>query len=394
LSSLLLAATDANNTFVNLDIHIWEWVALIGFITLLLMLDLLLVHRRPHEIHFKEAAIESAIWISIGLAFTGVIYYIGKTSGVAPDGTHGIDVGAKAAGEYISGFLLEKSLSVDNVFVWAVIFTYFAVPKMYQFRVLFWGIFGALVLRAGFIFAGSALIERFTVTLAVFGAILLYTAYKLAFQEETEVDPEKSIVLRAVRKVVPSTDKLDGQKLFTVQNGKRLATPLFAVLVMVETTDVVFAVDSVPAIFSVSREQFIVFSSNAFAILGLRALYFLLGGMQDKFRYLHYGLGAILGFVGVKMLITFAAAQFEWPSKDFHFPTFVSLGVIFGILVITIVASLWAEKRDPRTIEAHMPGHATLTERKQRGDDLDGDGEPDPMEEVGVLGQDDADPNT
>jgi tellurite resistance protein TerC len=394
MTSLMLAATDANASFVNLDIHLWEWAALVGFIVLLLVVDLLLVHRRPHEIHFKEAAIESAIWISIGVAFTGVIYYIGKTSGVAADGTHGIDVGAEAAGEYISGFLLEKSLSVDNVFVWAVIFTYFAVPKMYQFRVLFWGIFGALVLRAGFIFAGSALIERFTVTLAVFGVILLYTAYKLAFQEETEVDPEKSIVLRAVRRVVPSTDKLDGQKLFTVQNGKRLATPLFAVLVMVETTDVVFAVDSVPAIFSVSREQFIVFSSNAFAILGLRALYFLLGGMQDKFRYLHYGLGGILGFVGLKMMVTFTAAQFEWPSEDFHFPTFVSLAVIFGILTVTIVASLIAEKRDPRPITDHMPGHKTLHDRKAAGEDLDGDGRPEGLDEVGVLGQDDADRNT
>ena len=394
MSPLLLAASDANAKFVNLDIHIWEWVALLAFITLLLMVDLLLVHRRPHEIHFKEAAIESAIWISIGVAFTGVIYYIGKTSGVGPDGVHGIDVGAKAAGEYISGFLLEKSLSVDNVFVWAVIFTYFAVPKMYQFRVLFWGIFGALVLRAGFIFAGSALIQKFTVTLAVFGVILLYSAYKLAFQEETEVDPEKSVVLRAVRRIVPSTDKLDGQKLFTVQNGKRLATPLFAVLVMVETTDVVFAVDSVPAIFGVAREPFIVFSSNAFAILGLRALYFLLGGMQDRFRYLHYGLGAILAFVGGKMLLTFTAEQFDFPSKGFHFPTAISLGVILGILAVTIIASMIAEKRDPQTIEAHMPGHASLTARKQRGDDLDGDGEPDPMDEVGVLGQDDADPNT
>jgi tellurite resistance protein TerC len=394
MNSLLLAASDANNTFVNLDIHLWEWGALLAFIVTLLVVDLLLVHRKPHEIQFKEAAIESAIWISIGVAFTAVIYYIGKTSGIAPDGTHGVDVGAKAAGEYISGFLLEKSLSVDNVFVWAVIFTYFAVPKMYQFRVLFWGIFGALVLRAGFIFAGSALIERFTVTLAVFGAILLYTAYKLAFQEETEVDPEKSMVLRAVRKVVPSTDKLDGQKLFTVENGKRLATPLFAVLIMVETTDVVFAVDSVPAIFAVSREEFIVFSSNAFAILGLRALYFLLGGMQDKFRYLHYGLGGILGFVGLKMMVTFASAQFEWPSADFHFPTFISLGVIFGILTITIVASLIAEKRDPRPITAHMPGHATLQERKLRGDDLDGDGVPETADQHGVLGRDDADPNT
>jgi tellurite resistance protein TerC len=360
-----------------------------------LVADLLLVHRRPHEIHFKEAAIESTIWISIGIAFTAVIWYIGSTSGVGPDGAHGVDVGAKAAGEYISGFLLEKSLSVDNVFVWAVIFTYFAVPKMYQFRVLFWGIFGALVLRAIFIFAGSALISKFTVTLAVFGVILLYSAYKLAFQEETEVDPEKSIVLRAVRKVVPSTNELDGQKLFTVQNGKRFATPLFAVLVMIETTDVVFAVDSVPAIFGVAREPFIVFSSNAFAILGLRALYFLLGGMQDRFRYLHYGLGAILAFVGMKMLLTFSAEQFEFPSKDFHFATPVSLGVILGILVITIVASMVADKRDPQDEMAiHMPGHATLEERKRRGDDLDGDGIPENADQHGVLGRDDADPDT
>ncbi len=395
MTTFLLASTEASDKFVNLDIHLWEWAALLAFITVLLVADLLLVHRRPHEIHFKEAAIESTIWISIGVAFTAVIWYIGSTSGVGPDGAHGIDVGTKAAGEYISGFLLEKSLSVDNVFVWAVIFTYFAVPKMYQFRVLFWGIFGALVLRAVFIFAGSALISKFTVTLAVFGVILLYSAYKLAFQEETEVDPEKSMVLRAVRKVVPSTDQLDGQKLFTVQNGKRLATPLFAVLVMIETTDVVFAVDSVPAIFGVAREPFIVFASNAFAILGLRALYFLLGGMQDRFRYLHYGLGAILAFVGMKMLLTFASEQFEFPSKDFHFPTFASLGVIFLILFVTIVASMIADKRDPHPdLADHMPGHATLEERKRRGDDLDGDGIPERVDQHGILGRDDADPDT
>lgn len=346
LASLIASSSAATDRFVDLDIHLWEWGALLAFITTLLVADLLLVHRKPHEISYKEAGIESAIWISIGVAFTGVIYLIG-----------GEAQGSKAAGEYISGFLLEKSLSVDNVFVWAVIFSYFAVPKKYQFRVLFWGIFGALVLRAIFIFAGSALIESFTVTLAIFGVILLYTAYKLAFQEETEVDPDKNIVLRLVRKVVPSTNELDGQKLFTIQNGKRLATPLFAVLVMVETTDVVFAIDSVPAIFGVARDPFIVFSSNAFAILGLRALYFLLGGMQDKFRYLHYGLGGILAFVGIKMLLTFSADQFEFPSADFHVATFISLGVIFGILAITIVASLIADKRDPQTIEAHMPGH-------------------------------------
>src|SRR5690606_19509556 len=215
-SPLATLAAEGSGKFVDLDIHLWEWGALIAFISTLLVVDLLLVHRKPHEIHFKEAAIESSIWISIGVAFTGVIYLIG-----------GSEDGGAAAGEYISGFLLEKSLSVDNVFVWAVIFTYFAVPKMYQFRVLFWGIFGALVLRAVFIFAGSALIESFTVTLAVFGAILLYTAYKLAFSADTEVDPDKSFVLKAVRKIIPSTDQLDGQHLFTRINGQHLATPLF-----------------------------------------------------------------------------------------------------------------------------------------------------------------------
>lgn len=344
--SHLLAASGSGN-FVNLDIHLWEWVALAGFITLLLVADLLLVHRKPHDIAFKEAAIESAVWISIGLAFSGVIYYIGRTSGIGPDGTHGVDVGAKAVTEYLSGFILEKSLSVDNVFIWAVIFNYFAVPKKYQFRVLFWGIFGALVLRAIFIFAGTALMEAFTITLAIFGLILLYTAWKLAFQnDDHQVDPETSKVLKIVRRFVPSTDQLDGQKLFTRVNGKLLATPLFAVLVMVESTDVVFAVDSVPAILSVSHETFIVFASNAFAILGLRALYFLLGGMQDKFRYLNYGLGAILGWVGVKMMITWTAKAFEWPSKDFHFPTWLSLGVIVVVLAVTIVTSLMADRRD------------------------------------------------
>lgn len=359
MNALILAAGEgSSDKFVNLDIHPWEWGALVLFIGFLLIFDLLVVHRKPHEIKFKEAAIESAIWISIGLAFTGVVYYIGRTSGIAADGTHGVDLGAKAAGEYISGFLLEKSLSIDNVFVWAVIFSYFAVPPKYQFRTLFWGIFGALVLRAVFIFAGSALIEAFTVTLVVFGLILIYTAQKIAFHGETEVDPEKSVVLRAVRRVVPSTDRYDGQHLFTKINGKRLATPLFAVLVMVESTDVVFAIDSVPAIFGVSRETFIVFSSNAFAILGLRALFFCLNGLQDKFRYLNYGLGAILAFVGVKMILTFTGEQFDFPTEDFHFPTPISLGVIVTVLVVTIVASLVADKKDPQPPAEVEPSRA------------------------------------
>ena len=255
---------------------------------MLLVADLLLVHRKPHAPTTKEAAIESAVWISIGVAFTGVIF-----------AWHG----GQAAGEYISGYLIEKSLSVDNVFVWALIMSYFAVPRAYQFRVLFWGIFGALVLRFVFIFAGVALLERFEWMLFVFGAFLLITAVRmLRHSDDDEVHPEHNPVLRLVRKVIPSTTEYDGQKLFTRQNGKRLATPLFAVLIVIETSDVVFAVDSIPAILAVSREQFIVFSSNAFAILGLRALYFLLADLRDKFSLLQQGLAVILAFVGVKMI--------------------------------------------------------------------------------------------
>ena len=283
------------------------------------------MHKTAHVITIKEAAIESTIWISIGLAF-GVIMFLWQ--------------GGQAAGEYYAGFLIEKSLSVDNVFVWAVIFSFFAVPRQYQFRVLFWGIFGALVLRAAFIFAGVSLIEKFEWVLYIFGAFLLYTAVKIARHDESkQVDYNNNIAMRIVRKLVPTTDEYDGQKLFTMQNAKRVATPLFTVLVLIEATDVVFAVDSVPAILAVSRETFIVFASNAFAILGLRSLYFLLGGMQGKFRYLNIGLGIILAFVGVKMLLI--GDPFE-----IHLPTYVSLGVIFLVLVVSIVASLRADKRD------------------------------------------------
>ncbi len=324
LTAGIAAAADAakKQNFASFDVQPWEWGAFVALIIVLLVADLLLVHRTAHEISFKEAGIESAIWITIGVSFTGVIL-----------AWHG----GQAAGEYISGYLIEKSLSVDNVFVWAVIFNYFAVPAKYQFRTLFWGIFGALVLRAIFIFAGVALIQSFEVTLAVFGAILLYSAWKIAFQDDAEVDPDKNLVLRLVRRIVPSTNEYDGQKLFTFKNAKRVATPLFAVLIMVETTDVVFAVDSIPAILAVSHEQFIVFSSNAFAILGLRSLYFLLNGMQDRFEYLNVGLGMILAFVGVKMLSGY--------FLDWHPPTWTSLAVITGILTVTILASLRTSNR-------------------------------------------------
>jgi tellurite resistance protein TerC len=270
---------------------------------------------------FRAAAIESGVWITIGLSFTLVMLSW---------------QGSAAAGEYVSGYLIEKSLSIDNVFVWAVIFNYFAVPPKYQFRVLFWGIFGALVLRAIFIFAGVALIETFSWVLYIFGAFLLYTAFKLVRSHGAEVHPEANPVLKIVRRIIPSTTELDGQKMFTRRTGRLLATPLFAVLILIETTDIVFAVDSIPAILAVSREPFIVFASNAFAILGLRALYFCLAGMADRFRYLHYGLGIILAFVGVKMLMV----------EVYHLPTAASLGVIAVVLAVTIWASLRADRRE------------------------------------------------
>ncbi len=321
MTSLLAASSSDSSKFANFDVPSIAWVALLGVIATLLIGDLLLVHRKPHDITMREAAIESAIWISFGLAFVGVMFWW---------------QGGGAAGEYLSGYLIEKSLSVDNVFVWAVIFSYFGVPNRYQFRVLFWGIFGALVLRAIFIFAGVALLEAFDWILYVFGAFLIFTAIRVARHDEAEVHPDSNPVLKIVRKVVPSTNEYDGQKMFTRRSGRMLATPLFAVLVLVETTDVVFAVDSIPAILAVSREPFIVFSSNAFAILGLRALYFLLAGMAGRFRYLNIGLGVILGFVGMKMM----AVEFV------HLPTWLSLGVITIVLTVTIWASLRAEKRD------------------------------------------------
>jgi tellurite resistance protein TerC len=320
----LRSASIANETstkFVSIEVPGWAWIALLGGITALLFIDLLIVHRKPHAISFREAATESAVWISIGLAFSGLVAWAW---------------GSQAAGEYLTGYLIEKSLSIDNVFVWAVILSYFAVPAMYQFRVLFWGIFGALLLRAVFIFAGVALLERFEWILYVFGAFLIFTAIRIARHQDVEVHPEQNPVLRIVRKLIPMSSEYDGQKFFTKKSGKRLATPLFAVLVLIESTDVVFAVDSVPAILAISRETFIVFSSNAFAILGLRALYFLLAGMSGKFRYLNVGLGVILGFVGVKMLIA------EW----YHFPTYASLIVIVVTLTIAIWASLRADRRD------------------------------------------------
>jgi tellurite resistance protein TerC len=317
--TMLFAAESEKTNFVELDVELWHWGVLLAVIFALLLIDLLVVHREAHEVQTKEAAIESAVWISCGLAFSLVVWWW---------------FGGAATGEYMSGYLIEKSLSIDNVFVWALIMGYFRVPQKYQHRVLFWGIFGALVMRAIFIFAGVAIIERFEWVLYLFGAFLLYTAAKLIFSDDDHVDPSESKFLKLVNRFVHTTNELDGQKLFTRENGKRLATPLFSVLLLVEATDVVFAVDSVPAVLAVSHEQFIVFSSNAFAILGLRALYFLLADMHSRFAYLQEGLAIILAFVGVKMLI----------SGWYHIPTWLSLTVIAIVLIAAIGFSLKSDR--------------------------------------------------
>ncbi|CAN5344518.1 MAG: TerC family protein [Acidimicrobiia bacterium] len=330
MTLLLTAAEESPRTnFVVLDVHLWQWGVLLGLIVVLLLVDLLVFHKEAHEIKTKEAAVESTVWISIGLLFSLVVWWW---------------FGLAATGEYLSGYLIEKSLSVDNVFVWALIMSYFRVPSRYQHRVLFWGIFGALVLRAVFIFVGVALIERFDWVLYVFGAFLLFTAGRMMFTDNEHVDPDNSRFLKLVNRVIPSTDRLDGPHLFTTIDGKRLATPLFAVLLLVEATDVIFAVDSVPAVLAVSREQFIVFSSNAFAILGLRALYFLLADMHNRFTYLQQGLAIILAFVGVKMLIA------NW----YHIPTWLSL-VVIGIVLTGSISFSMKVERDSQLAE-HAPG--------------------------------------
>lgn len=309
-----MIATSESGSFVSLDVGVGVWVFLGALIAALLLVDLLVVHRKSHVISTRRAVLESIVWISVGIGFAVFVF---------------AQFGGDATGEYLSAYLIEKSLSIDNVFVWSVILTHYRVPEQYQHRVLFWGIFGALAMRLGFILAGVAVIERFEFTMVLFGAFLLWTGAKL-FKGDDEFDPAESKPMKLFHRVVPSVDQLDGQKLITRHLGRRVATPLLAVLVLIELTDLLFAVDSVPAVLAISREQFIAFSSNAFAILGLRALYFVLADIRHRFEYLEQGIAAILVFVGVKMSI----------SPWWHLPTFVSLAVIAVILFVAIMWSL------------------------------------------------------
>jgi tellurite resistance protein TerC len=302
--------------FVDIAVPGWAWIALVGGIVALLLVDLLVVHRRAHEIGLREAAVESVAWIALGLGFAAGMW---------------VWFSRDAAVEYLSGYLIEKSLSIDNVFVWSVIFAHFKVPERYQHRVLFWGIFGALVMRFVFIALGVAVIQRFDWVLVGFGAFLVWTGIGvLRSGGDDHADPSQTRTMRLFRRFVPSTDELDGQRLLTRRDGRLVATPLLAVLLVVEVTDVVFAVDSVPAVLAVSEEQFIVFASNAFAILGLRALYFLFADVRDRFVYLKHAIAILLVFVGTKML-----AAHWW-----HLPTSWSLGFIASVIVVAVVASV------------------------------------------------------
>jgi tellurite resistance protein TerC len=330
---LASTSTDRSENFVDLDVTAAAWIVLIVIIVLMLAIDLYR-HREAHEPSTREALVESSIWIACGIAFGGAVAYF---------------YGADAFGEYISGYLIEKSLSVDNVFVWSLLFTTLMIPVKYQHRVLFWGIFGALTMRAVFIFAGSALISRFWWLLLVFGVFLVYTGFKVLRHRADEGQHQATRGLGLLRKVMPVSDELDGQKFFTRIDGRRAATPLFAALVVIEITDVIFAVDSVPAILAVSNEPYLVFASNAFAILGLRALYFLLATAKERFHYLSHALGAILIFVGIKMSIS------HW----YHINTYVSLAIIIAMLTAAIVFSI----RRANQIEQHDHAHPELRDR-------------------------------
>ncbi len=301
--------------------QIWLWVGFNAFVLAMLALDLGVFHRKAHVVSFKESITWTVVWVLLALAFNVGIWHFS---------------GSQKALEFFTGYLIEKSLSVDNVFVFALLFSYFAVPPLFQHKVLFWGILGALIMRAIMIVLGAALITKFTWIIYLFGGFLILTGIKMVVKREDEIHPERNPVVRWFKKLMPVTSDYRGDKFFVRENGVLAATPLFVVLLLVEFSDLIFAVDSIPAIFAVTTDTFIVYTSNVFAILGLRSLYFALAGVMDKFHYLKIGLGVVLAFVGVKMLLAHTA----W-----KIPTLWSLGVIVVILTVSVVVSLMRPKR-------------------------------------------------
>ncbi len=304
-----------------MSVPLWGWVAVLGVILVMLAVDLV-AHRHAHVVSMREAAAWSAVWVSLGVAFGVIVWWL---------------FGAEYASQYFAGYVIEKTLAVDNVFVFAIIFSYFAVPREHQHRVLFFGVLGALVFRAIFIAGGSVLIASAGWVLYVFGAFLVFTGWRMARSRHEHPDPSRSRTVRLFQRLVPTTPNYHGAKFWIRENGRRLATPLLTVLVLIEVSDIVFAVDSIPAIFAVTQEPFLVFTSNAFAILGLRALYFLLADLVDRFVHLKLGLAIVLVWVGAKMLL----------ADIMHVPTLLSLGVVIAIITVSIVASLRATRPAP-----------------------------------------------
>jgi tellurite resistance protein TerC len=325
--------------------QVWLWLGFNAFVLAMLAVDLGVFHRNAHAVSFKEAAGWSVVWIALALAFNvGVYAFMGSQAGL----------------EFLTGYLIEKALSVDNIFVFVLIFAYFRVPPQYQHRVLFWGVIGALLMRAGMIFAGAYLIKQFHWVIYFFGAFLVFTGVRMATQKEHDIEPEANPVVRLVRRVLPVTGQYHGQRFFVPQTiggaVRRAATPLFVVLVLVETTDLIFAVDSIPAIFAVTTDPFLVYTSNVFAILGLRSLYFLLAGVIHRFHFLKLGLSVVLVFVGAKMLL----------ADVYKVPIGASLGLIALILATSVVASLLFPKRAEAEDPVEHDPLATAPERMGR----------------------------
>jgi tellurite resistance protein TerC len=304
--------------------QVWLWVGFNVFVLAMLALDLGVFHRKSHAVSLREALTWSGVWVALALAFNAGVWFF---------------AGSEKALQFLTGYLIEKSLSVDNVFVFALLFSYFTVPAAYQHKVLFWGVIGALLMRAVMIVVGAALIAKFTWIIYVFGAFLVLTGIKMIVKREEEIHPERNPVVRLFKRLIPVTSEYREDKFIVVENGRRAATPLLVVLLLVEFTDLIFAVDSIPAIFAITRDTFIVYTSNIFAMLGLRSLYFALAGIMDKFHYLKVGLGVVLAFVGVKMSLGHTAYKID---------TLVALGIIVGILTTAVVMSLLKPKKDLR----------------------------------------------
>jgi tellurite resistance protein TerC len=309
----------------------WLWIGFSLFILTMLSLDLGLFNRKAHTIRYREAWIWSAVWVTLAMVFAGIVFYY---------------LGSQRGFEFVTGYIIELSLSVDNLFVFLILFSYFKVPAKFQHRVLFWGVMGALVMRLTMIFVGAALINRFHWIIYIFGAFLVYTGIKMFRQEELDVQPEQNPIVRLVTRFLPISRHYDEEKFFTRANGKLTGTLLLLVLMVVEVTDLVFAVDSIPAIFAVTTNTFIVYTSNVFAILGLRSMYFLLAGVVDKFRYLRVGLAIVLTFIGLKMLIS---------AFGLIIPIKVSLGFVALVLIGSVVASLVVAPEGERTITVDLP---------------------------------------